>query len=713
MKPMYRLPKDPGYVGGYYLTATITGLFCLLVSNVVATQYVAHHFEYQDALGEPWLRVGRIGIYEPFAWISWVWRYGRSLDPAIRNPLLLGAFLVVVGAFATGVLFFLLNLQHTRQLSKNTEDLHGSARWATKVDIEATGLLDARQGVYVGGWYDENARRLHYLRHNGPENVLAFAPTRSGKGVGLVIPTLLAWSESAIVYDIKGENWAKTAGFRSHSGHLCLKFSPVQESGCACFNPLAEVRIFTPRDVSDAQNIAEMIVHTGEENIHDPHWQLAAASLTTGMILHVCYAAAAAGRTATLAELAGTLTRPGIPFRETMQEILNYPHDVRRACDWRMPTGEPTATHPAVRDKAQEMLDKEDKELSGVLSTAKTALALYCDPLVARNTSRSDFRIVDLVESEKPISLYLVVPPAHKARLRPLMRLIFTMLIHRLTERMEFEGTERKPHKHRLLLMIDEFPSLKKMEVFADALSYMAGFGLKAYLITQDIRQIVQEYGAHESVVSNCQVRVAFAPNQYDTAELLSKMTGTKTIQKASFTYSGSRMSPVKDHINESVEQIQRPLMTPDEVMRLRPAQKQGEGDEERIVAPGDMLIFISGRYPILGKQMLYFADEVLKARSEMPPPKQRLPVTISPTSRPFTPSDLPGKKTSPAAPASSGGQEQAYVPEPFPDTESSLPESPRGADHLAEKSSYDQVKPPLSRVTPRNVEQLDLWMDR
>jgi len=288
-------------VGGYYLPPTIIGIICLVLSNIAATQYVADHFEYQDALGEPLGHVGPVGIYQPFAWVSWVWHYGSSPDPALRNPLLLAASIVVAGALATGLLFFVMNVQHTRRLSKNTEDLHGSARWATKADVEATGLLDAKQRVYVGGWYDESTRHLHYLRHNGPENILAFAPTRSGKGVGLVIPTLLAWSESAIVYDIKGENWAKTAGFRAHSGHVCLKFSPVEERGGAHFNPLAEVRIFTPFDVSDAQNIAEMIVHTGQENLLDPHWQLSGASLATGIILHVCYAAAAEGRTATLA----------------------------------------------------------------------------------------------------------------------------------------------------------------------------------------------------------------------------------------------------------------------------------------------------------------------------------------------------------------------------------------------------------------------------
>jgi len=271
----------------------------------------------------------------------------------------------------------------------------------------------------------------------------------------------------------------------------------------------------------------------------------------------------------------------------------------------------------------QEMLDKEDRDFGGVLSTAKTALTLYSDPLVSRNTSASDFCIDDLVNQARPVSLYLVVPPSDKIRLRPLIRLIFTMTVNRLTERMVFDGAEQKRNRHRLLLLIDEFPSLNRMEIFADALSYMAGYGLKAYLITQDIRQIVDAYGNNESIVSNCHVRIAYAPNQYDTAELLSKMTGTMTVAKASYNFSGSRFSPVMQHVNASVDHIERPLMTPDEVSRLRPAKKVGDAGEEKIIAPGQMLIFVSGYRPILGTQMLYFLDPHLSARAAISPPAE------------------------------------------------------------------------------------------
>jgi type IV secretion system protein VirD4 len=599
----------------------------LVVVNFAATQYIAAQFQYQPALGRPLLQTRSGGIYQPFAWVVWGWYNSTSQDPRIRKPLFIGEMIVFAGSFACVGIFFVLANRRSRQLMENAEDLHGSARWANESDIRQTGLLSARQGVYVGGWSKQRRSRLHYLRHDGPEHILAFAPTRSGKGVGLVIPTLLAWSESAVIYDIKGENWAKTAGFRARQGHLCFKFSPVEEASSSRFNPLSEVRLFTPRDVSDAQNIANMIVRTGEDSPQERYWQDAAASITTGMILHVCYEAALEGRVASLADLAHVFTKPGSSFRETLEELLNFPHDPTYAHNWRMPTGERTATHPVVKEKVQEMLDKEDRDFGGVLSTAKTALTLYSDPLVARNTSASDFTIADLVNYERPISLYLVVPPSDKIRLRPLIRLIFTMAVNRLTEKMVFEGAEQKKNKHRLLLLIDEFPSLNRMEIFADALSYMAGYGLKAYLITQDIRQIVDAYGANESIVSNCHVRIAFAPNQVETAELLSRMTGTQTVQKASYNFSGSRFSPVMGHINASVDHIERPLMTPDEVLRLRPPQKQSDGTAEKIMAPGQMLIFVSGHYPILGTQMLYFLDPELTRRAAVEPPQAFLAI--------------------------------------------------------------------------------------
>jgi type IV secretion system protein VirD4 len=272
------------------------------------------------------------------------------------------------------------------------------------------------------------------------------------------------------------------------------------------------------------------------------------------------------------------------------------------------------------------------------------------------------------------------------------MRLIFTMIVNRLTEKLDFQGSEQLRNKHRLLFLIDEFPSLKRMEIFADALSYMAGFGLKAYLITQDIRQIVDEYGRNESIVSNCQVRVAFAPNQYDTAELLSKMTGTQTIRKASFNFSGSRMSPVLDRVSTHMDEIERPLMTPDEIMRLRPPKKERGGNQEKIIAPGDMLIFVSGHYPIYGTQMLYFFDPILRSRAEIPPPTKFYSIHTGGLSAQdplpdFAPRPKPtsGPRPNRRLPASSGGGPGADSPidQPAPPPGSALQRSPGLFDSL------------------------------
>jgi type IV secretion system protein VirD4 len=616
---LYKTPRDPGYLGGYRWRPTTLGFVLLLMFNAVATQFVAWRFQYQRALGAPLLRTPHIAVYHPFAWAVWLLKYASHPDPRIRMTILSGPLIVVAGSVATMGIFAASNFRRTRKLSEDAEDLHGSARLATADDVKETGFLTTQNGVYVGGWYDKTERRLQYLRDNGPSHVLAFAPTRSGKGVSLVIPSLLIWPESCVIYDIKGENWEKTAGFRAQAGQVCLKFSPIEKDGSR-YNPLAEVRIFTDRGVADAQNLAEIVFKT-ESNPKDPYWQETAASLGSGLVLHVCYIAARQGKVACLADLSHAFTPPNIDFREALIELENYPHDPEFKLGWTTPTGERTATHPMVAEKVRLTLNKAEKDLSGVVSSATTSLSLYCDPIVLRNTAASDFSINDLVNFERPVSLYLVVPNSDRDRLRPLIRLMFTQMVSHLTERMDFQHGEQKHNRHRLLFMIDEFPSLERMDIFSKALSYMAGYGLKAYLITQDIRQIVDAYGPNESIVSNCHVRAAFAPNHPETAELLSKMAGTRTVQKASFNFSGSRLSPVMPHINATVEQIERPLLTPDEVMRLKPPKKKGEGIKERIVAPGEMLIFSSGHYPILGTQILYFKDAVLSERVAIPPP--------------------------------------------------------------------------------------------
>ena len=593
------------------------------IANLTATQYVAATLGYQGALGDSIATIGSTKFYAPYNWAVWLFQFGNSTDTRVNSPLWSAIWIVGVGTFLGFLAIPLVKSRAQKRHKSSEKDLHGSARWAKEEEIRTTGLLGAKSGVYVGGWVHPKRKAISYLRHNGPEHVLAFAPTRSGKGVGLVLPTLLSWPHSVVVYDIKGENWALTAGWRCEkAGNYCIKFSPTDAVGSACFNPLAEIRLGTPRDVSDAQNIADILVRPngsasgGGEN---EHWVNSAFSLLTGVILHVCYSAANAGRTAELAEIAGTLTKPGQSLEETLQEMMLTSHDPNGRYKWRDVQGNATVGHPVVAEKAQEMLDKEEKERSGVLSTAKTLLALYSDPIVSRNIARSDFRIADLMNLDRPVSLYIVVPPSDQERLRPLTRLLFTQIVSRLTEKMEFaDGRSMANYNHRLLLLIDEFPTLGKLEVFAKSLAFIAGYGIKAYLIAQDLSQIQDAYGDKESILSNCHVRIAYAPNKIETAELLSKMTGTATVLRETTSYSGSRGSMMLGQVTKNVEAIERPLLTADECMRLPGPKKDRAGN---VTEAGDMLIFIAGQSPIYGKQILYFKDPTFSERAKIPAP--------------------------------------------------------------------------------------------
>jgi type IV secretion system protein VirD4 len=314
------------------------------------------------------------------------------------------------------------------------------------------------------------------------------APTRSGKGVGLVIPTLLSWPHSAVVLDIKGENWALSAGWRkTHAGNRVLKFDPTASDGSSVrFNPLEEVRIGADEEVADAQNIATMIVDPDGKGLTD-HWQRTAHALLVGAILHVLYQARARGTVATLREVVDLLSDPARPIEAVLEEMRTSPHR----------EGKP---HPAVAAAARDMLNRADRERSGVLSTAVGHLTLYRDPVVARNTERSEFRIRDLMHHEEPVSLYLVLRPSDKDRLRPLIRLVMTQIVRGLTERLEFRDGEAIAHyRHRLLLMLDEFPSLGRLDVFQESLAYFGGYGLKAYLVVQDLAQLHGAYGREES----------------------------------------------------------------------------------------------------------------------------------------------------------------------------------------------------------------------
>jgi len=231
------------------------------------------------------------------------------------------------------------------------------------------------------------------------------------------------------------QNWTLTAGWRARFGRV-LRFDPTSPDSDV-YNPLLEVRR-GDCEVRDVQNIADILVDPEGALERRNHWEKTSHSLLVGTILHILYAEA----DKTLAGVASFLSNPKRPIDTTLRAMMTTAH-----------LG-PQGVHPVVASAARELLNKSDNERSGVLSTAMSFLGLYRDPVIARVTRQCDWRIHDLVEAERPVTLYLVVPPSDIARTKPLVRLMLNQIGRRLTEELE-----AKRKRHRLLLMLDEFPA--------------------------------------------------------------------------------------------------------------------------------------------------------------------------------------------------------------------------------------------------------------
>jgi type IV secretion system protein VirD4 len=557
----------------------LVGQGCLVVSIVAgglwaSTQWAAAMLGNQPRLGEPLVTLAGQPIYHPWRLFEWWFAYEAYAPAVFRKAGMLAAGSGLAGT----VVAIVGSLWRARQNQVVTT--YGSARWASFEEVCSSNLFDCK-GAFLGRLAND------YLRHDGPEHVLAFAPTRSGKGVGLVIPTLLTWPGSAVIHDIKGENWQLTAGWRSRFSY-CLLFNPADPRS-ARYNPLLEVRKGVT-EVRDVQNIADILVDPEGALERRNHWEKTSHALLVGVVLHVLYAE----EEKTLARVATFLSDPSRSIERTLKIMMTTNH---------LGSEEKPKVHPVVASVARELLNKSENERSGVLSTAMSFLSLYRDPIIARNTEACDWRIGDLVGADKPVSLYLVVPPADLSRTKPLVRLILNQIGRRLTEQLDSECDNRS--RRRLLLMLDEFPALGRLDFFETTLAFMAGYGIKAYLIAQSLNQIVKAYGENNAILDNCHVRIAFAANDERTARRISDALGTATELRAQRNYAGHRLAPWLAHVMVSRQETARPLLTPGEVMQL-PA------DEE--------LVLIAGLAPIKARKLKYYADANFKGRV-LPPP--------------------------------------------------------------------------------------------
>ena len=473
---------------------------------------------------------------------------------------------------------------------KTDGDTYGTSKWQSTKELKKLGLTNTG-GVVMGQTNDArykldqrsgNWKMLKpgsVIYNDDKEHVLVVAPTRRGKGINFVIPTLLKWKGSVVCYDLKKENWDVTSGFRRQFSHA-IRFEPTSPTSTR-WNPLLEIEP-GDREIPGAQNLAEILSNPYGNSDND-HWRINARELLVGVILHVLYAE----EDKTLNGMYAFLNDPNRELRATLELMLNTDH-------------KHGAPHPKVAQTARNMLNKADNELSSVVSTASSYLTLYQDPIVARATSVSDWQVSDLMSGASPVSLYLVINPQDADRLTPLTRLALQMIGTKLTAQLG-------GYKHRLLFLIDEFPTLGNLEFFERQLAFFAGYGIKCALIAQSFGQLRKHYGRDTSIPDNCRFKVILGADSPDDANLITQYLGQQTIDRQTETRSGNIGAFVKSNRSVSESEVGRSLLTSDEVLRL---------------PFNEILLLTGGSYPYKAAKIMYFLDPRFEKFANMVPPE-------------------------------------------------------------------------------------------
>lgn len=641
---------------------SITTVFTLL-GIFIATQQVAYHCQYDSALGQGFQITDNIVLYKPWMFIIWYIHASNVIPTIIHNAENSIYICILLGM---SISLFII-----RRKSTNTS--HGSATWGNKRDVKKA-HLKAKEGVILGinpFTYTKNLiyKQTYLLQYdiNEKSHTLLVAPTRTGKGVGVIIPTLLTWKESVFVLDIKdGENWDYTASFRRKGlKQKVLNFNPLDTKGItARWNPIAEVQYRTDREYADVMTIANMIADPTGKMANDPkskHWVLTASALIEAVIIHLLYVHHKEHKPVpNMGDVTRFISSSSRSFDEAINEMMYYQHitpeeafsddnifqkiygdyveinafndsfleteetnnlklrkirsdilnipeddldknsyyndyskflslneikayfkDDYQNLDFEMKPYCLLLTHPRVASGAYKMQSRAAEEQSSVLSTAATGFQLYQDPIISKNTAVSDFKLDDVMNYEKAVSLYLVASSADRAILQPIFRLMLDFFLRRNMKNL----TERK--KHKCLLLLDEFPQIGKIDQFEMAIATMAGYQLRSLIIIQNLSQLYSIYGKDTSIVSNCAIRVFYTPNDDNTPKVISNMLGKETITVTSKSETSNLFKK-----NKSWQQTARDLMTVDEVLNLPESQE---------------IVFINGKRPILAKKLLYY----------------------------------------------------------------------------------------------------------
>jgi len=456
------------------------------------------------------------------------------------------------------------------------DTLHGAARWATKPEARRASLM-AREGLLLGKMGGD------FIQFGGTEHVLLEAPTRAGKGVGVVIPNLLTWPDSIVVLDVKQENWEKSAGWRKSLGHQVLLFDPLDPNGrTARFNPFSHINRTDPVEVIDElQKIAAMLWPPPANG--ESFWMDSARTAFLGV---ASYIAATEELPFTMGEVYRNFSAGDAKER--------FPRIIRD----RAAAGNPLSE--ACVSALNDWISSSANTFTGIRQSVSAKINLWINPYVDAATSESDF---DLREFRtKPISLYLGVSPDNMERVSDIYNLLFQQLID-LNVR-ELPDAKASKHPLKLLLLLDEFARLGRASVIASGFSYVAGYGIRLLPVIQARGQLRDVYGPDvtSEIVQNCGVELVFTPKDNNVAKEISERLGN-------YTYAArSKSHRVWEAFEGSVSTSdqRRPLMLPQELL---------------LMSQDDVIVLRAGIPPLKGKKLRYYMDKWMVAASSIAPP--------------------------------------------------------------------------------------------
>ncbi len=546
------------------LAIMVSGL-CLTVSAVLVTITVSD----QSAIkftGDIFSDGFHYWVHFIHWWKQW-WKYKYQISLDYQNFFVIKLFaFTLFPPILMGILGFLFRapLMDWRPYKKQ-ESIHGDARWATEKDIRKAGLR-AKKGMLMG-----KDTRGQLLIAEGFQHALLFAPTGSGKGVGFVIPNLLFWEDSIFIHDIKLENYELTSGWRARKlGQKVYLWCPADSNGIShCYNPLEWISTKPGQMVDDVQKIANILLPDTSD-----FWESEARSLFTGIVLYLC---AVPEKIQSFGEVVRTLRSDDVVYNlavvlDTIGKQL----------------------HPVSYMNLASFLQKADKERSGVISTLNSKLELWANPLIDTATASSDFNINKF--KREATTVYVGLTPDNLKRLEPLMQVFYQQATEFLTRQMP-----KDEDKYGILFMMDEFPTLGKMEQFKSGIAYFRGYKVRLFLIIQDTEQLkdIYEEAGMNSFLSNSTYRITFAANNVQTAELISKMVGNKTVEQVSANKPKFfDLNPASRSLH--VSQTQRALLLPQEVINL---------DRDM------QILLIEASPPIKSKKIRYYEDPMFTKR--------------------------------------------------------------------------------------------------